>query len=64
MTYSADIQELADMGMNVARLATHSRDEIRLALCAVQESGNDVELIRLVGDSAAAVVYAESALGW
>ncbi len=62
--YERDIQDLIDLGLDESRLRTHSIDEIAMALCAVQESGNDADCIEAHGDDGAAILYAESALGW
>lgn len=64
MSTNEDIKALVSLGLNADRLAKHSDDEISMALCAVQESGRDAELISLLGDDGAATAYAESALGW
>ena len=59
-----DLQELIELGLDAERLAQHSAYELSLAMCAVQESGNDIEKIEEIGDEATAILYAESALGW
>lgn len=64
MSYNTDIQDLIELGLSADRLAKHSKEEIAMALCAVQESGNDQEMIAEIGDQEAAAMYAESALGW
>jgi|GEM_PF-3789331 len=64
MSNKSDIQELIELGLNADRLAKCSADEISMALCAIQESGNDAEMIKELGDQGASVAYAESALGW
>lgn len=64
MSHNTDIQDLISLGLNADRLAKHSDEEIKMALCAVQESGNDLEMIKELGDEATAAMYAESALGW
>ena len=64
MSHNTDIQDLISLGLNADRLAKHSDEEIKMALCAVQESGNDLEMIKELGDEGAAAMYAESALGW
>ena len=61
---SKALQELIDLGLNPERLAQHSEHELRLALCACQESGSDIEMIEEIGDEATEISYAESALGW
>ena len=52
-TYAADLIEL---GLDAKRLAQHSKEEIDMALCAVQESGNDLEKIADMGDKATAAL--------
>lgn len=64
MSYNTDIQDLIELGLNADRLAKQSDEDIKMAMCAVQESGNDLEMIAEMGDEAAAAMYAESALGW
>lgn len=64
MSRKSDIADLIEMGLEANRLEKHSDEELAAAMCAVQESGNDAEMIDEIGDDEAAVVYAESALGW
>lgn len=64
MSRKTDIQELVELGLNADRLAKHTDEEIKMAMCAIQESGNDLEMIKELGDEGAALMYAESALGW
>lgn len=64
MAHTTDIQDLIELGLDKKRLAKHTDEEIKMALCAVQESGNDLEMIKEIGDEATAAMYAESALGW
>ena len=64
MSYEVDMRDLISLGLDEDRLKKHTVDEISLAMCAVQESGNALEMIEEIGDEATAVLYAESCLGW
>ena len=59
-----DLKDLIELGLDEKSLKEHTPDEWALAMCAVQESGNDLEKIAELGDEETAVLYAESALGW
>ena len=61
---NTDLQDLINLGLDAERLAQHTDYELSMAMCAVQESGNDIEMIEEIGDEETAILYAESALGW
>lgn len=70
MNNNENINDLVTLGLDRARLEQHTPQEIKMALCAVQESGTQSAIeyaahnMPGISDEDLAALYAESALEW